>query len=211
MATGVLLVAALALSVVTVTTAILAREPCTAANGVAMMIYASGFSPTSPTSAKCGRCISSFALSRFHQTSRNTQFAFEAGAADSCQAMYVSAVTGMRAICESCDKEVASIRSAFEPGGNSCSDPMMAALSSAESHCKMIALNASASTSSLIRTICVNTIPVVLGIFNPVNGTSLCSKELTRMKRESEVCTRCAIFELCSASFRGQFPVLPLV
>jgi hypothetical protein len=156
------------------------REKCTYPTAT-LMLYVSGLSPSSPMSAQCERCITSFALTRLNQTKVENTFGYEGDSTLSCLALYTAATLGLRTICLECQTEVSAIRSALDGHGDDCSEPMQRAIDLAERGCARINLSTFSFDVDIAQLTCRSLIPQALSLYIPENSTSQCRGHLNRI------------------------------
>lgn len=161
------------------------REECTLPPST-WMLYTSGLSPSSATSAHCERCISSFAVSRLNQTDPSNVFAFHDDSELTCLALYLAGTLGMRTICRDCQKEVAAIKDAVE-GAEQCSGPMRSAIARAAAGCNRISLSSFPFGGTLARITCKLLVSEALAIFHVDSPPdSKCVADMNTARKEAE-------------------------
>lgn len=157
---------------------------------VALMLYTSGLSPGSPASARCERCIVSYAASRLEQgDNTDTFYAFNEKSVLSCHAVYLASVTSMRETCIDCEAEIEAIREALENPENACSTPMQKAIELGKSSCARITLDTVPLGPKVAAVVCeLKLVEALRMFFNSDTKTSgNCVASLEEVQKEAEV------------------------
>lgn len=183
------------------------RQVC-GLSSTALLLYASGLSPGSPASARCERCIISFASSRVDQASgADTFFAYKKDSVLSCHAVYLASVMAMRETCIDCKTEIDGLRQAIEEPKNSCNVPMQKAIDLGHERCQSISLESFPLGPKVAGIECELRLVDALTVFHDggtANETS-CVKSLRSVKEEAQVRLRKLSSSLVSRYQQGYY------